>query len=450
MAPAAVGGGVQVILQPVLTATEPGKASVGTGGPNERTRIGLLSQWYEPEPQTVPQVLARELANRRYPVRVLTGFPNYPLGRLFDGYRMSWRSDEVVSDVPVRRVALFPSHDESRLGRLTNYGTFAASASLWGTGWFKDIEALWVYNSPPTVGLPTWLIKARYRPRVVLHIMDLWPESLTVSGFGRSMVRWRWLERGLERWLSKTYEMADSIACTSRRQVDLLVQRGVPRDKLTYAPLWVDETIFRPMPKDEGLAKSLGLDGKRVLLYAGAIGEAQGLDVLVEACDRLKDTRDFHCVIAGSGIAEQRLREDVAERRLTNITFLGRWPTRDMTRLMSIGDIHLVSLRADPLAEVAMPGKLPAPLACGKPLIVAARGEAEAVVSRSHSGWTCRPGEAGELEASIRLAIDAGESELEGIGRRARSTYESEFAVKIGVERIEQLLTDRTPRADVA
>lgn len=430
----------QAILQAVLTATEPRMASVGTGA-TESTRVGLLSQWYEPEPQTLPQVLARELMNRSHSVRVLTGFPNYPLGRLFDGYRMSWRTDEVVSGVPVRRVALFPSHDGSRLGRLTNYGTFAASASLWGTGWFKDIEALWVYNSPPTVGVPTWLIKARYRPRVVLHIMDLWPESLTVSGFGRSMVNWRWLQRGLEKWLSTTYGIADSIACSSRTQIDLLVHRGVPRDKLSYAPLWVDETIFRPTPKDEALAATLGVTGKRVLLYAGALGEAQGLDVLLEACDRIKDTPAFHCLIAGSGIAEARLREEAAERRLPNITFLGRWPTRDMTRLMSVGDVHLVSLRADSLAEVAMPSKLPASLACGKPLIVAARGEAEAVVSRSRSGWTCRPGDPNQLEGSIRSAVEATDGELEKIGQLARAAYEAEFALKIGVQRIENLLT---------
>lgn len=446
----AVSRGVQAILQAVLTATEARTASAGAGGPREQMRIGLLSQWYEPEPQTVPQVLARELKTRNHSVKVLTGFPNYPLGRLFDGYHMSWRKDEVVSGVSVRRVALFPSHDGSRVGRLTNYGTFAASASLWGTGWFKEIEALWVYNSPPTVGLPTWLIKARYRPRVVLHIMDLWPESLTVSGFGRSMVKSKWLERGLERWLAKTYEMADAIACTSRRQVDLLVERGVPRDKVSYAPLWVDETVFRPVQKDEALAAELGVAGKRVLLYAGAIGEAQGLDVLIDALDRLEDVRDFHCLIAGSGIAEAGLRQAMADRRLTNVTFLGRWPTRDMTRLMSIGDIHLVSLRADPLAEVAMPGKLPATLACGKPLIVAARGEAEGVVSRSHSGWTCDPGDPDQLEASIRSAINAGAGELEAIGQRARATYEVEFAVKIGVQRIEDLLACPAPRAHVA
>ena len=413
-------------------------------------KIGILSQWYEPEPMTMPQILARELKRRKHSVKVLTGFPNYPSGRLLDGYRMSWRRDELVSGVPVRRVALFPSHGPSRIGRLTNYGTFAASSSLWGTGWFKDTEALWVFNSPPTVGLPTWLIKARYRPRVILHIMDLWPESLAVSGFGSSMLKWPWLRRALDRWLSMTYDVADSIACTSRNQIELLAERGVSRDKLSYAPIWVDETIFHPVPKDEALAASLGVTNKTVLMYAGAIGEAQGLDILIEACDRLRDDQSFHCVVAGSGIAESRLRHQVVERHLTNVSFLGRWPTRDMTRLMSIGDIHFVSLRADPLAEIAMPSKLPATLACAKPLIVAARGDAESVVARSHSGWTCRPGDPGQLEVAIRSALAVGKSELHKTGQRARGTYETEFAVKIGVERIENLLAGGMREANVA
>ena len=430
------------------TETLPTAATVGTS-PQKQMKIGLLSQWYEPEPQTIPQVLARELKLRHHSVKVLTGFPNYPLGRLFDGYRIKWRNDELVSGVPVRRVALFPSHDESRVGRLTNYATFAASATLWGTGWFKDVEALWVFNSPPTVGLPTWLIKARYRPRVILHIMDLWPESLTVSGFGRSMLRWPWVGRGLDRWLAMTYDVADSIACTSQKQIELLTERGVARDKLSYAPIWVDESVFHPVPRDEALAERLGVSGKTVLLYAGAIGDAQGLEVLVEACDRLRDVDGFHCVIAGGGIAEARLRHQAAERALPNISFLGRWPTRDMTRLMSIGDVHFVSLRADPLAEIAMPSKLPATLACAKPVIVAARGGAESVVSRAHVGWTCPPGDPAQLELAIRSALHAGTFELQAIGQRARRTYEAEFAVSIGIGRIEHLLGGGRREANV-
>ena len=402
--------------------------------------IGLLSQWYEPEPHTTPRVLAVELKRRQHSAKVLTGFPNYPLGRVFEGYRMSWRSDGIVSGVPVRRVALFPSHGPSKVGRLANYGTFAASASLWGASWFKDVDALWVYNSPPTVGLPTWLIKTRYRPRVVLHVMDLWPESLAASGLDGGLLKWPWLERALDKWLAMTYGVADSIACTSRRQIALLAQRGVPMDKLSYVPLWVDESIFRPSQRDADLAARFGVTGKTVLLYAGALGEPQGLDMLIEVCHRLRDEPDFHCLVAGSGTAEPRLRREAAERQVINISFLGQWPAGDMTRLMSVGDIHLVSLRADPIAEVAMPSKLPATLACAKPLIAAARGEAAAVITRSAVGWTCEPGAVVELESAIRSALAAGKCGLAEMGRRGRDVYEAEFALRIGVDRIEQLL----------
>ena len=377
-------------------------------------------------------------------MRVLTGFPNYPEGRLYDGYRITWRRDEVVSGVAVRRVALFPSHGPSMVGRLANYGTFAMCASAWGTGWFKGIEAVWVHNSPPSVGLPTWLIKSRYRPRVVLHMMDLWPESLWASGLGGPIQRWTWLQQSLDKWLSVTYGVADAIACTTRRQIELLEQRGVPRSKLSHVPVWVDESIFYPVHRDEMLAASLGVTGKTVLLYAGAIGDAQGLESLIEVCTELQDKPRFHCLIAGTGVAAARLRRQAKDRRLRNVSFLGQWPANDMTRLMSVGDIHLVSLRPDPLAEVAMPSKVPATLACAKPLIVAALGDAANLIIRSGAGWACSPGDTTQLERAVRMGLAASGSRLQAMGRLGRQLYEEEFAARAGVTRVEQLLAGRT------
>jgi len=402
-------------------------------------QIGLLSQWYQPEPWPVSSVLARELGKRGHSVKVLTGFPNYPEGRIYDGNRIAWRRDSIEDGVPVRRVALIPSHGRSAVGRFANYGSFAATAAVWGSSVFSGVEGLWVYNSPPSVGLPTWVIKARYRPRVVLHIMDLWPESLMASGFG-SMLEWRWVERALDKWLSMTYRHADSIACSSHRQIELLADRGVAPAKLSYVPIWVDEKLFRPMDPDPALATDLGVNGKTVLLYAGAIGEPQGLDPLMEVCGRLRDEPGFHCLIAGSGDAEPRLRARAEAMRLTNVSFLGRWPISDISRLMSIGDVHLVSLRADPLAEVAMPSKLPATLACGKPIIAAARGDAAGVVLQSGAGWACTPGDHDDLEVAIRAALTAGPCSLRAMGQKARAAYEADFATEIGVDRVEQLL----------
>ena len=407
-------------------------------------RIGLLSQWYAPEPVTIPAVLAGELSRRGHTIRVLTGFPNFPAGRLYEGYHMAWRQDSEVSGVRIRRTALLPSHGRSGAGRMVNFGTFAITSFAFGTKWFDGIDGLWVYNSPPTVGLPTWFIKFRYRPRVVMHVMDIWPESLQASGFGGSAIKLPVVRWGIDKWLSMTYRVADSVACTSRAQIELLTQRGVPRNKLSYVPIWVDETVFYPLDRDQELAESLGVGGKTVLLYAGAIGEPQGLDVLVEACARLKDDPTFHCVVAGSGVAESRLRDRVLLEQITNISFVGRWPMRDMTRLMSIGDIHFVGLRADPLAQLAMPSKLPATLACAKPVIVSARGDAAQVVERAGAGWTCAPGDARQLEAAIRSALSASPATLRMMGHRALQAYQSEFALKSAVDRLEQLLSGRS------
>ncbi len=415
---------------------------------DDELRVGLFSQWYDPEPTIIPAVLARELTRRHHSVKVLTGFPNYPEGRIYDGYRQAPRTDEDLSGVTVRRVALFPSHGPSMVGRLANYTTFALSASVWGPSWFNGIDALWVSNSPPTVGLPTWLIQLGRRPRVVLHMMDLWPESLVASGLAGSMLKWPGVQGGIDRWLAMTYRVADSIACTSRKQIEILTDRGVPPEKLSYVPIWVDETIFRPSDRDDLLADQLGVTGKMVLLYAGTIGEPQGLDILVEVCGRLRDEPRFHCLVAGTGSAEARLRAHAADALLTNISFLGRWPSADMTRLMSVGDIHFASLSADPIAEIAMPSKVPASLACGKPMILAMHGDAADIVARSGAGWTCEPGDAAQLEAIIREGLQADVCKLQQMGKHAREAYEAEFAVRIGVDRVERLLAGQTVGAD--
>jgi glycosyltransferase involved in cell wall biosynthesis len=161
----------------------------------------------------------------------------------------------------------------------------------------------------------------------------------------------------------------------------------------------------------------------------------------------MADKPEFHCLVAGSGATEPRLRKMAEEMRLTNITFLGRWPTEDMTRLMSIGDVHLVSLRAERIARVAMPSKVPATLASGRPIIAAAQGEAASVVARAGAGWTCCPGSASELESAIRAALAAGPSKLRAMGYLARQVYESEFAMNRGVDSVERLLAGNTRRS---
>ena len=412
-------------------------------------KIGVLSQWYPPEtgPATLPEVLSRALAVRGHEVSVVTGFPNYPTGRLVEGYRIRRRTDELgANGVKVRRVALYPSHDRSAVRRFLNYSSFALSATVSGRSALRGMDAFWVYNSPATIGLPSAAVTAAGGPPHLMHVMDLWPDSILFSGLGGSRIYTR-LGWALQRWCDWTYRQAGAIACISRAVVDELHARGVGRDKIHHVPVWTDEALFYPRERDDALARELGVGDRFTLLYAGSLGDAQGLDSLLEVCSRVTDLQDFRCLIAGSGVAERRLRDRAAELRLSNTTFLGRWPAAEMGGLMSIGDIHLVSLSDDPLSAMTMPSKLPAILASGRAVVASSTGEASRVVAEAGAGWSVRPGDIDAFEDVVRRAHSAGRLGTAELGRAGRQYYEQRLSLESGVDAVECLLQDIAARA---
>ena len=128
-------------------------------------RIGLLTQWFDPEPgpAALPGVLARGLVARGHEVQVLTGFPNYPSGTIADGYRVRPRTDEHRDGVDIRRTALYASHDASALRRFANYASFGLSAATLGVGALRDVDAVWVNYSPITTAWPMWANQLLHR-----------------------------------------------------------------------------------------------------------------------------------------------------------------------------------------------------------------------------------------------------------------------------------------------
>ena len=304
-------------------------------------------------------------------------------------------------------------------GRLLNFTSFAASVSVSGISALRDVDAIWVYNSPATVsaaaGLSKWL---HGRPHV-LHVMDLWPDSILAAGFAGSGRAFGLLRHGLDLWCSQTYEWASPVAYITPGVGNLLRERGVPAPKLHYVPVWADEAVFYPT-QDDRLRKELNLEDDLVLLYAGALGPIQGIGTLIEACARVRDLKGFHCLIVGSGAEETALQRRAAELKLENVTFLGSVPKARMTGVMATGDVHFVSLRNDPLSAITMPSKMQATLASGKPLIVAVEGDAAAVGEASGAGIPITPGDVHALESAIRAAHSMGRAELSTLGARAQ------------------------------
>lgn len=403
-------------------------------------RIGLLTQWYDPEPgpAALPGVLARGLIERGHDVQVVTGFPNYPTGELAPGYQISRRFDEVLDGVAVRRVALYPNHGASAVRRFANYASFGASATVSALDVLRGVDALWVNYSPITIAWPMWAARYGFKVPSVVHVLDLWPDTLLAGGFARGGHAFRAADKGLQAWCNAMYRSAHSVAYISPGVGDVLQRRGVSPEKLAYVPMWADENVFRPSTDD--LRAEFGIpDEAIVLLYAGALGEAQGLATLIEACATVDDPR-FRCLIAGSGIAETSLRQRADELGAANVRFLGRLRQEEMTALMATGDFNYVGLRPHALSPITMPSKTQAGLAAGRALLVAADGDVATVVRESGAGFTADPGDPVAIAEAIRSACSLGREGLRTMGARARDYYERTFSVAHGVQRIESLL----------
>lgn len=398
----------------------------------------MLTQWYEPEPgpASLPSSLARGLVERGHDVQVLTGFPNYPVGRISDGYRQCRRLDETLGGVAVRRVALYPHHDASVVGRIANYGSFAASAWASGLDVLAEVDALWVNYSPVTVGFPMLALRRRYALPIVMHVLDLWPDTVTASGLGGT--RGSTLEAPLHRWCNRLYRSADRVAYISPGVGEVLAGRGVPRSKLAYAPMWADESIHRYRPTPPG-PRGWGLGPDAVgLVYAGTLGGAQDLATLIRACALVRDL-DLRCVIAGSGTHEAELARLAAEVGASNVSFVGRLPAEEAAALTAAADLHYVGLNDHLLARTTMPSKVQAILASGRPIVGSLQGDAAAVVARA-GGWASQPGDVAALADNLRAATVGGRDHLRNLQRSAREVYDREFARDRGIDQIEGLL----------
>lgn len=408
-------------------------------------RIGILSQWYDPEtgPAALPGLYAREFLRAGHEVAVLTGFPNYPQGKIYPGYRQRLRFSQQTDGVAVTRVPLHTSHSRSVLGRVLNYGSFAASASLFGAGVLKDVDAIWVYNSPITVHLPLMIHSRRGAVPYFLHVQDLWPESLTESGMlpggrigqaiGSASAH---LVRDMER-------RAGAIGVISPSVRELILQRNpdVDPDRIVFAPNPANEGLFRP----SGIARRSDPAEPFTILYAGAMGDVQGLETVIEAVDSL--TRSGVAVrldLAGDGIARERLESLVADRRARGIRFLGRVPQQRVPELMAGADAHLVSLADSPFLRRTMPSKIPSLLASQVPILGVIAGDGADVLRDSGAAVLAQPGNRDSVISAIRSFAAASATDLASFGESGRRYYESRFAAVASARTIIRALEGMT------
>lgn len=407
----------------------------------KKPRVLLLTQWFDPEPTFKGLVFARELVRQGFEVEVLTGFPNYPGGKVYPGYRIQWLQREVIDGVQVTRVPLYPNHDQSAIKRVLNYASFAASATIYGVFMAKRADVMYAYHPPLTVGMAAALIKLFRRIPVVYDIQDMWPDTLRATGMLNNPKALDLVAR-VCRWV---YRRMDHIVVLSPGFKRLLLERGVPESKLSVIYNWADEASLGA-PVGQVPAVFPGAAQFRIL-FAGNMGKAQALDTVLDAASLLQARGSRVCwVMLGGGVEVARLKAETAQRQLANVVFLPAVPMAEVGAYLNAADAVLVHLRKDPLFEITIPSKTQAYMAVGKPLLMAVDGDAADLVRQSGGGVVAESENPEALAHAAEQLAALPTDALAAMGDKTQHFYREHLALAKGVRKFGDIFRRNQPQ----
>ena len=380
-------------------------------------KILLLSQWYPPEPMKLLSDMAEGLVAMGHEVTVLTAFPNWPTGSIYPGYRQRLVQRETVNGVRLIRIPLYPDHSRNPLKRVANFLSFALSATILGPFIVPRVDVMHVVHPPITVGFPAWVISRLRGVPFTMEIQDMWPENLRSTGMVNNEFALG-LIGSFARWVYSKAALVRVISPGFRRNLE---SKGVPDKKIRVISNWVDTEYYRPVERSPEILDKFGMRGRFNILYAGTIGLAQGLEVVLGAAARLKvSLPGVQFVLAGDGMEYRRLRDQAQRSKLTNVSFLGRLPGDLMSSLYACSDVLLLHLRADPLFAITVPHKVFTYLAAAKPILIGGEGDAVSLVTEASAGLAVPPENPEELASAVERLHAMSPEERQAMGDNGR------------------------------
>ena len=415
--------------RPISAAANP--AARRAGGP---LRLLVISQHYWPESFRINSFV-ETLVAAGADVAVLTGQPNYPTGETFAGYRWYRAGKERhPGGYDIYRVPLLPRGRAGAVRLALNYLSFILA------GWLiapillrgRRFDALFVYGTSPVlqglVGLP---LRRLNRARLVLWVQDLWPHVLAATGYVRSPLILRFVQR-LVGWL---YRRNDLILAQSEAFAEA-IRPHAGRVPVRYFP-----NPGEPAAPAEGPPR-LKLPAAFNVVFAGNLGRAQSLDTVVEAARLLRERQDIRITLFGSGAMEAELAGEIERNGLDNLTLGGRLPPEAMAGIYAQADALLLTLVDDEMIARTIPSKLQSYLAAGVPIIAATGGEAARIVEAAGAGPVCPPEDAPALARAMIALREAEPGRRAEMGVAAREHYRAHFdPERLAHSLLEQLTT---------
>ncbi len=394
-------------------------------------KVLILKQGFDPEPTMKGLLFAQKIAARNLDVQVVTGFPNYPGGKVYNGYHIRPIKRELMDGMSVTRLALFPSHNQSKIGRVLNYLSFFISSFIHLSFSASKSDVIYVYHPPLTVGLAALASKLLHRTPIVIDVQDLWPDTLRATGMiNNSSILW--IVNILCNWV---YKKAFHIIVLSPGFRKTIVGRGVPEHKITVIPNWADEKAVET--NSAGAAEHFNDTDEFRVLFAGNMGRAQSLVTVLEAAKSVALTNDrISFYFLGSGLELDELKTWAKDNAISNAFFIPRVPMADVGAYLSSADCLLVHLKDDPLFRITIPSKTQAYMAAGKPIIMGVSGDAADMVREAKAGIVVPPDNPSALAEAVINLSRLPKKDIDNMGANGRRYYREHLSMEKGIDEL--------------
>ncbi|EFV78218.1 glycosyltransferase family 4 protein [Cytobacillus pseudoceanisediminis] len=398
-------------------------------------RVIYLCQHFPPEtgaPQIRVYEVSKELISRGHQVEVITAFPHHPHGIIPEEYKGRFYMFENWDGIPVHRSWIYPSPKGSFWKRLASYFSFTFSA-FYSILKSKPTDVI-ICNSPPLfLGITGYLGAKMKRAKFVFNVADIWPESAVELGILKNRSFIRMAER-LEMFL---YRKSWKIATATEGIKEYMVRKGKKEEDVFLLPNGVNTDTFAPQSKNTELLREVGIEGKKVFMYAGNLGYAQGLDSVLRAAALLKDKQpDAHFLFVGDGQEREKLLNLKKELQLDNVTFYGSVPVSAMPDMFAAADYSIVSLRNIELFKGARPSKIFPAISSGVPVLYCGDGESAAILEEYNCGKIAPPENPEGIAAAVSDLMSVSDKDYQTMRENGRKLAIDQYSWKSIVDDI--------------
>lgn len=400
-------------------------------------RILIITQYFWPENFRIND-LCLGLKERGNEVVVLTGKPNYPKGKFYDGYSFNSTDKENWNGIEIYRSRLIPRGRGGGVLLFLNYISFALFASLKVFFIKGKFDRIFVYEpSPITVGIPAIIAKIKFKAPIYFWVQDLWPESISAAGG----VNNKFIISILDTLTRFIYKQAKIILVQSLAFKPYINAQNVEKKKIIYYPNST-EGYYQILAKDPEYENRLPRGFN--LIFAGNIGEAQSFDTLLEAAYMLKKENVLiNWIILGDGRMKEYVKGKIEKLNLeSNFILLGSYSSTEMPHFFSCADALIVSLKKDKIFSLTIPAKVQSYLACGKPIIGSLDGEGARIIIEADAGFTAQSENHIALADCVREMYQLTEGKRELLGKNARCYFEQEFEREKLLDKLESILNE--------